>query len=64
MLSRLESLNLRENFLSGDIPSELGDLTRLRTLYLSSNDFTGCIPDRFRTLDRTDIARLGLAYCQ
>ena len=38
------ALYLNSNSLTGEIPSELGDLSRLRRLYLYSNSLTGEIP--------------------
>ncbi|KAF5449653.1 hypothetical protein F2P56_030076 [Juglans regia] len=43
-LSFLSSVNLRENFLGGEIPAEVTRLFRLKDLYLSNNSFTGEIP--------------------
>ena len=39
-LKGLRILNLAENDLSGEIPSELGSLRGLWTLYLGGNQFT------------------------
>ena len=41
---RVNSLNLRTQGLSGDIPSLLADLSKLQNLYLASNKLTGSIP--------------------
>ena len=38
---RIRNLNLSYNSLSGAIPSEIGDLTELTTLYLNNNSLTG-----------------------
>ncbi|CAI9113974.1 OLC1v1037434C1 [Oldenlandia corymbosa var. corymbosa] len=42
--SSLQSLVLRENGLIGPIPTELGNLTRLKVLDLHKNDLNGSIP--------------------
>ncbi len=41
---RVNSLNLRTQGLSGDVPSLLADLSKLQNLYLANNDLTGSIP--------------------
>ncbi|MCE2441541.1 MAG: leucine-rich repeat domain-containing protein [Candidatus Latescibacteria bacterium] len=41
---RVDSLNLRNNSLSGSIPAELGDLTNLKYLALNNNSLSGSIP--------------------
>jgi len=43
-LSKLEVLFLFENFLTGSIPTTLGNLFNLEILYLSDNQLTGDIP--------------------
>ena len=43
-LTSLVRLDLRDNMLSGDIPSSFGDMTNLTYLYLHSNDLDGAIP--------------------
>jgi len=43
-LSNLYRLNLSSNQLTGEIPSELGNLSNLYRLYLSGNQLTGEIP--------------------
>jgi len=47
---RVSELNLNSNGLSGDIPSEIGDLSSLINLYLSSNQLTGNIPATIENL--------------
>jgi len=37
-------LYLRDNQLTGEIPSEIGNLTNLNFLYLNDNQLTGDIP--------------------
>ena len=41
---RVTSLDLSDNRLSGEIPSELGNLTYLSDLYISDNRLNGEIP--------------------
>ena len=41
---RVTDLRLGDNQLSGSIPSELGNLANLEWLYLSNNQFSGCVP--------------------
>ena len=43
-LQNLELLNLYDNRLSGDIPSEFGSLINLKYLYLHQNELTNSIP--------------------
>jgi len=56
---RVDSLNLRENSLSGSIPADLGDLTNLKYLNLQENDLTGPIP-----ADLGDLTNLTRLYLQ
>lgn len=44
-LHALVRLNLASNNFSGEIPSEFNNLTRLRTLFLENNQFSGSLPD-------------------
>ena len=44
LLVNLETLNLSSNYLTGMIPSSIGQLVKLTILNLSSNQFTGSIP--------------------
>lgn len=41
---RVQSLNLVDNYLTGEIPSELGGLSNLQDLYLYGNNLTGEVP--------------------
>ena len=41
---RVTDLDLGSNQLSGEIPTELGDLSRLELLYISDNNLTGALP--------------------
>ena len=62
-LALLEHLFLRDNMLTGEIPSELEELSNLAHLYLEGNGFTGCIPPGLRDVENSDLGLLGLAYC-
>jgi len=55
-------LNLYNNNLTGSIPSEIGNLTRLTYLYLSNNNLTGPIPSEIVNL--TNLTYLDLSYNQ
>ncbi|MQL41359.1 hypothetical protein EI012_25975, partial [Escherichia coli] len=46
------SLNLSRNSLSGEIPSNIGDLNSLEFLDLSRNHFSGRIPSSLSQIDR------------
>ena len=41
---RVTSLDVGSNRLNGEIPAELGNLQRLKLLYISDNDLTGVLP--------------------
>ena len=58
-MTRLESLPLARNELSGPIPPELGQLTNLESLALSWNQLSGPIPPELGRL--TDLESLYLA---
>ena len=47
-LSTLETLDLNENSLTGEISPLIGDLTKLTFLQLDINSFTGSLPDVFQ----------------
>ena len=57
---RVAELWLWVNKLRGPIPAELGDLTELHTLYLSSNQLTGCVPPGLRDVASNDLSELEL----
>ena len=59
LLSVVAVLELGDNKLEGQIPVELGNLTRLRVLALNDNLLTGSIPDSFGNL--TVLASLDLS---
>ncbi|CAJ1803242.1 unnamed protein product [Sphenostylis stenocarpa] len=50
ILAYMSGIDLSNNKLNGNIPSEFGKLTRIRTLNLSHNDFNGQIPASFSNL--------------
>ncbi|KAK2414560.1 receptor protein [Trifolium repens] len=50
ILIYMSGIDLSHNKLNGSIPSELGNLTRIRALNLSNNFFTGKIPVTFSNL--------------
>jgi Leucine-rich repeat (LRR) protein len=47
-------LNIQNNGLSGSIPTELGNLSRLGVLYLSRNQLSGSIPTELGNLSRLE----------
>ena len=57
-MTNLTLLQLYDNQLSGEIPSELGNLTELTNLILSANQLTGTIPAGLGNL--TNLQGLGL----
>ncbi|XP_019196201.1 PREDICTED: probable inactive receptor kinase At1g48480 [Ipomoea nil] len=58
-LTRLRTLSLRLNRLSGQLPSDLSQCVELRNLYLQGNRFSGAVPDSF--FDLHSLVRLNLA---
>ena len=56
----VSSISLRENNLSGVLPEEIGDLTRLKTLYLDYNHIAGSIP--FSLCELENLEDLHLEY--
>ena len=62
-LTNLQELILHGNQLTGAIPAELGNLANLRVLYLSINQLTGCVPSGLRRVSNSDLADLGLPFC-
>ena len=60
---RVEGLYLVSNQLSGQIPPELGNLSRLKSLSIFRNRLTGCIPASLRGVPTNDFEMLGLPFC-
>ena len=56
---RAVALDLSSTELSGTVPPELGDLTRLRYLHLGDNQLSGAIPPELGDLARLDYLHLG-----
>ena len=56
-------LNLYNNKLTGQIPSELGKLANLEVLQLSGNNFTGCMPEGLRDVEFNDLHVYLLPLC-
>ncbi|CAL8150886.1 unnamed protein product [Prunus armeniaca] len=67
-LSKLKNLELLElativlsnNNISGDIPTEIGQLQLLQELYLDSNNFSGIIPDQISNLKNLEVLNLSM----
>ncbi|KEH23108.1 LRR receptor-like kinase [Medicago truncatula] len=60
VLIYMSGIDLSHNKLNGSIPSELGNLTRIRALNLSNNFFTGKIPATFS--DLVQVESLDLSF--
>ncbi|KAF9587047.1 hypothetical protein IFM89_039733 [Coptis chinensis] len=58
-LTKLRTLSLRVNALTGQLPSDLGQCTELRNLYLQDNKFSGKIPAFL--FEMQNLVRLNLA---
>jgi len=56
---RVKELDLHYNYLSGNIPQEIGNLLELNTLNLSGNEFSGSMPAEIGNL--TKLTRLELS---
>ena len=56
-------LSLAGNGLSGTIPSELLDLTKLETLHLSGNSLSGCVPGALYDVTTNDLDSAGIPSC-
>ena len=57
-------LGLRETELTGEIPHELRNIDDLLALYLSGNQFSGCVPVGLRDIRTHDLEQLGLLFCE
>ncbi|OVA07029.1 Protein kinase domain [Macleaya cordata] len=60
LLPGLQVLDLRTCSVSGNIPSSLGNLTNLNSLYLSGNNLTGVIPSTLGQLSRLSVLDLSM----
>ncbi|KAM3234763.1 hypothetical protein P3L10_014799 [Capsicum annuum] len=56
----MKGIDLSSNILTGEIPIELGNLSKIHALNLSHNHFVGRIPDTFSNLH--EIESLDLSY--
>ena len=61
-LQSLETLDLSQNHLTGQVPAGLGELVTLRRLFLNSNRLTGPVPDSLTRLTR--LIKLDLSWNQ
>ena len=59
----LSRLSLADNQLTGDIPAELGDLSKSVGIWLAGNTLTGCVPAALQIAADNDLARMGLPFC-
>ncbi|GKV48978.1 hypothetical protein SLEP1_g55750 [Rubroshorea leprosula] len=59
-LSKLESINLSGNQLSGSIPDSIGQLSKLESIYLSVNQLSGSIPNSIGQLSKLESINLVL----
>ena len=64
-MTNLQGLYLDGNQLSGVIPPAFDRLDNLTSLTLGGgNQFIGCIPAGLREVPESDLAELGLPYCE
>ena len=61
---RVSELDLSGNQLTGEIPTELGNLSNLAWLYLSGNQLTGCVPAGLWDVPNNDFDQLGMPFCE
>ena len=60
----LQLLDLGTNYLSGEIPAELSNLSNLSELQLLGNQLTGCVPVGLRDVaEENDLGELDLPDC-
>ncbi|ONI12408.1 hypothetical protein PRUPE_4G162900 [Prunus persica] len=55
-------IDLSDNNIDGDIPTEIGQLQLLRKLYLNSNNFVGVIPDQISNLKELEVLNLSMNH--
>ncbi len=63
-LDRLNTLGLAWNQLEGDIPEDLKRLDGLQEVRLEGNRLSGCLPQNWRTIEDSDLAGMGLPFCE
>ncbi|PQP98095.1 hypothetical protein Pyn_13856 [Prunus yedoensis var. nudiflora] len=56
------TIDLSNNNISGDIPTEVGQLQLLRKLNLDSNNFSGVIPDQISNLKNLEVLNLSMNH--
>ena len=56
---RVTNLDLNDNLLTGTIPAQVGNLSKLQRLNLTRNQLTGAIPSELRNLSSLEILALG-----
>ncbi|CAK9163370.1 unnamed protein product [Ilex paraguariensis] len=56
--SKLTSFSIAQNFISGNLPTEIGELVNLQGLYLGQNQFHGSIPDSIGKLQKLKLFSL------
>lgn len=57
-MKELEVLDLRDNVLSMEIPTDIGNLSNISVLKLSNNQLTGGIPSSMQKLSKLEILYL------
>ncbi|CAL2253732.1 unnamed protein product [Prunus armeniaca] len=55
-------IDLSDNNIDGDIPTEIHQLQLLRRLYLNSNNFVGVIPDQISNLKELEVLNLSMNH--